>query len=541
MIKPRYRVRAGSASMARFGGNSTAYDAASSTSQELAGWNPSLVDANDASLGARDRIVARVRDLARNDPSAQGGIEKRVNATVGVEMWVSARVNWKALGMTQEAGDALSRQFEQVFTEWANDPWFFCDVEGTLDFGGMVNLAFTHVAREDEACAIIYAREPGRLQKYATQVRIIDPDVLCNPNHEPEQPTLRGGVETDAYGRPIAYHFQQQHPNASVVDARKSQHWVRVPRYSRAGRPQVLHYYGKSRAGMVRGVSKLAAGLSSFKQLSRYTQAEINAQLLAAMLPLFITSKNPSAVADALAPAGDDTQTNMDMRADYHETSDIRFNGVRIPSLFDNESIEAVDTKRKSGDFATFQTSMLRVLAPMFNLTYEQLSNDWGNVNYSSARAALLEIWRGIDADRKSFTRRFCTPIYQAVIWEAVVRGMVQLPPGAPDFVENLTHYTRCRWIGPGRGWVDPVKEAQAAAMRTSAYLTDLETEAAEQGEDVYENMEVAARINRERVRLGLPEPVNPNAPKAGSPGGDQEQEQRSRRQPQRQTEEEEA
>ncbi len=511
MIKPRIRVRAGSASMARFGGTSRAYDASSNDSQELGGWHPSLSEVNDEVGGARDRVTARVRDLERNDPSAFGGVEKNVNATVGTEMWVSSRVNWRALGLTQQQGAELSRQMEQRFTEWSSDPWFFCDVEGELDFGGLIELAYTHVAREDEAVAVIYGTEPSGLQKFGTQLLVMDPDQLCNPPSEPEQAYLRAGVETNRYGRPVAYWFQQQHPNASIVDQRKMARWTRVARYTRTGRPQVVHYFGKRRAGLKRGISKLAAGLRDFKQLSRYNQAELNAQLLSAMLPLFITSKNPAAIAEALAPAGDDNaQSNMDLRADYHEASNINFNGVRIPALFDNESIEAVDTKRSAADFSAFQAASLRRLAPLFGLTYEQLSNDWANVNYSSARAALIEIWRTIDANRKRFTRRFCTPIYQAVIWEAVVRGMITLPPGAPDFVTNLAHYTRCRWIGPGRGWVDPVKEATGAQMRTAAYLTDLETEAAEQGEDVFENMENMARIMEEAKRLGVPVPGVP-------------------------------
>jgi lambda family phage portal protein len=165
----------------------------------------------------------------------------------------------------------------------------------------------------------------------------------------------------------------------------------------------------------------------------------------------------------------------------------------------------------------------LRALAPIFGLTYEQLSNDWGNVNYSSARAALIEIWRTIDADRSEFTIRFCTPIYQAVIWEAIERGMISLPPGAPDFVTNMAHYTRCRWIGPGRGWVDPVKEATGAGMRVDRFFTDAEQEAAEQGEDIMENMENAARLQARAKELGL---AWPGAADPAMAGGDQPEEQ---------------
>jgi lambda family phage portal protein len=526
-VKPRIRVRAGtSGPMAgRFMGTSMAYDAGRTDSQELSTWNPTLSEANDE-LGSRDRIVARTRDIDRNDSIATGGVDTKVAATIGAELWCRAKPDWDALGLTQDQGYDIARQMDRVFTEWANDAWFFNDVEGELTFAQQMELAYTHVVREDEAVAVIYGREPGGIRKYATQVRIVDPDLLCNPYSRPDEAYLRNGVETTVDGRPVAYWLQRHHPNASVVDQSRAQQWVRVPRYTRVGRPQVVHYFGKRRAGLKRGVSKLAAGMTRMKQLDRYTKAEINAQLLSAMLPLFIKSKSPATAAEALAPADDGSAiTYADARADYHETSKLTFNGVRIPALFQDEELDSVDTRRTGADYEKFQAVALRAIAPVFGLTYEQLSNDWGNVNYSSARAALIEIWRKIDADRSRFVTRFCDPIRMAVIWEAVLRGIIVLPEGAPDFVSNIRHYIRCRWIGPARGWVDPVKEANGAKMRVDSYFTDAEQEAAEQGQDLIENMETTARLAAEAKRLGVPWP--PGAAQAApedqpeeSPGG---------------------
>lgn len=502
----------------RFVGTSRAYDGASHDSQELAGWNPSLSEANDE-LGGRDRVVARVRDLVRNDPQAQGGIDRKVGATVGADLWCRSKPNFRALGLTPEQGFELARQMDDVFDEWANDIFFFNDVEGELTFSQQVELAYTHVARESEAVAVIYGYEPGGLRKYATQVLIKDPDLLSNPYNVTDTPYLRNGVETTINGRPVAYHFQMQHPNASVIDIDKAQKWVRVPRYTRSGRPQVVHYFDKNRAGLKRGMSKLAAALKPFKQVSRYTDAEINAQLLSALLPLFLKSKTPQNAAEALAPADDGSTTSYaDARADYHETSKLTFNGVRIPALFQDEELDSVDTRRTGGDMERFVTVALRRIAPAFGLTHEQFSGNWSEVNYSSARAALIEIWRGIDADRSRFTTRFCTPIRAAVIWEAVLRGFITLPPGAPDFLTHMTHYLRCRWIGPARGWVDPVKEATGASMRIEQLLSDREQEAAEQGQDLLDNMETEARLRSDAERLGIPYPGAATAPAADTP-----------------------
>jgi lambda family phage portal protein len=342
--KPRYRGRftsGGQMMSARFIGDSRSYEAGATTSQELATWNPSLTAANDE-LGSRDRITARARDLDRNDSIAHGGIDRRVNATVGAEMWVSPRPDWKALGLTLAQGDVLAEQMRAAWNGWANDPWHFNDVQGELTFSQQIRLAYYHVAREEEAVAVLYGSAPQGIRRFATQVRIVDPDLLSTPSGQAETSRLRNGIEMTVHGRPIAYWFQKEHPNATVRDHADVMKWERVPRYTRSGRPQVVHYYSKRRAGVMRGISKLAAGMRRFKQLGRYTDAEINAQLLSAMMPLFLKSKTPETAYEALAPGDDgEPESYTDQRAAYHEASKLTFNGVRIPALFENEELDS--------------------------------------------------------------------------------------------------------------------------------------------------------------------------------------------------------
>jgi len=63
-------------------------------------------------------------------------------------------------------------------------------------------------------------------------------------------------------------------------------------------------------------------------------------------------------------------------------------------------------------------------------------------------------------------------------------------------------------WMGPPRGWIDPVKEAQAAVLRMDAGLSTLEQECAEQGMDWEDNVYQRA-IERDRFKaLDLPQPT---------------------------------
>jgi capsid protein len=70
---------------------------------------------------------------------------------------------------------------------------------------------------------------------------------------------------------------------------------------------------------------------------------------------------------------------------------------------------------------------------------------------------------------RSTFATGFCTPIYVAYLEEMLARKYVPLPKDAPDFIAMRPAYSRCEWIGPGRGWVDPVKERQGEVLGLDA------------------------------------------------------------------------
>ncbi len=125
---------------------------------------------------------------------------------------------------------------------------------------------------------------------------------------------------------------------------------------------------------------------------------------------------------------------------------------------------------------------------------------DFSKTNYSSARAALLEAWRYFNARRQWMATYWARPVYELWLEEAINRGIVD----APDFYERRAAWTRCKWIGPGRGWVDPVKEAKAAHLRMQIGLSTLEDECASQGLDWEEVLEQLAREKAKIMELGL-------------------------------------
>jgi capsid protein len=147
---------------------------------------------------------------------------------------------------------------------------------------------------------------------------------------------------------------------------------------------------------------------------------------------------------------------------------------VRIPVLQVGDEIKMNASPRPTTAFPLFLTAFLQRVAAARGISYEQLAMDWSKTNYSSARAALNEVWRTISRLFAQFSEQFLDPIRYCVIEEAFDRGYLAPPDGAPDFWELPAAYLNGRWIGPGRGYVDPTKEAEGANMRIDGLLSTL-------------------------------------------------------------------
>jgi lambda family phage portal protein len=154
-----------------------------------------------------------------------------------------------------------------------------------------------------------------------------------------------------------------------------------------------------------------------------------------------------------------------------------------------------------------------RQIGAAVGLPYELALKDFSKTNYSSARAALMEAWRFFTIRRQWLARYWAAPVYELWLEEAVDLGLVD----APDFYENRAFYSRSKWIGMGRGYIDPTKEAEAAQLRMEISISTLEQECAEQGLDWNEVLE-QRRLELARMEeLGLPIP--PPYQKSPAPG----------------------
>lgn len=501
----------------------TAYDAANMFSPEGRDWNAYLASPDVEQNFFRDVIVARIRDLVRNDGWANGAISRILDGVVGGDLRLVAKPDYQALSLQSKTldkqwADEFGRAAEALWRSYSRDPGRWCDGGRRYTVPQLFRLAYRQKLVDGEALGLplwLPERRGFGRARYCTTLQLIDTDRLSNPHLAIDTKYRRAGVEIDDWGAPVGYHIRRAHMG-DWFNAVASVTWDRIDRETEFGRPLVIHDFDSDRPGEHRGAGGLLRPvLTRMKMLSQYDSVELQAAVVNSVFAAYVeSSADLASLQDALnaPPAvgwqhGGQDSPPVPGGGPYADSRLKVGDGV-LPVLRPGEKLVSVDSKRPSTNYPAFENAVIRNLAAALGMTAEQLSQDWSRVNYSSARAALLEAWKTLQRRRHDFGVGFCTPFYSCFLEEAIDRGELPMPAGAPDFVEARAEYSHCRWMGPPRGWIDPVKEAQAAVLRMDAGLTTLEQECAEQGLDWEEVVEQRALERARFDKLKLPHPT---------------------------------
>lgn len=511
------RARALSGGSGQYGG--PPYDAADLYGQHMAAWSPMLWSPDAEINMYRDRIVSRVRDMVRNDGWASGAVTRILDNVVGANLRPIAKPDYRFLAATtgikafdHEWAKEFSRAVDGSWRSWADDELgHYCDASRNMNFGQIVRIAFRHLLIDGDALGVMQWL-PERISygraRYATAVQLIDPDRLSNPQLQFDQMTMRGGVEIDPVtGATVAYHIRKAHAG-DWFSAAQSVTWERIERETEWGRPIVVHDYDGDRASTHRGGAGIFAPvLQRLKMLVKYDGVELDAAIINAIFAAYVESPfDPELVSEAISD-GAAVGAYQDARTSFHDAKKTMLGNARIPILFPGEKINTVSATRPATNFKDFEGAVLRNFATGVGLSAQQVSNDWSDVNYSSARGALQEAWKTLSRRRVDFASGFAAPIRAAWLEEAMEIDDLPLPSGAPDFAQYRGAYSRARWLGPPLGWIDPVDERVGAVIGMDAGFETLEDTCAEQGKDMEEVLEQRAYEIKKFDELGIPRP----------------------------------
>jgi len=455
-----------------------AYRGANSTRLKNA-WTTTSGSADQDILPDLDTLRERSRELNRDDGFACGITESIVTNVVGDGIKPQSRVDPEAVGLSQSAVDEFQKRAEDAWNRWIE----FADLTAAQDFYRLQSLVERKRLEDGDVLAMpLMDGVPG--SDFSLAIQIIEADRLATPTGRTG--SVRGGVEIDSMGRPVKYYIRKAHPgNTTIGNGTASRQFAEVEAFNSQGRRNVFHLFDRERPEQNRGVPLFSSVLSLFHDLSNYVESELVSARVGACYSAFITKSDPAAAMSAAASGA-------------AESDGSRREGLEpglIEYLAPGESVTFGNPTRPGATFDAFVIRILRAIAAGVGISYELVARDYSKVNFSSARAAILEDRRGFRVRQARHVAQFSQPVWEMVLEEAFLRGEL----GTVPFMQNRDAFTNAVWNPPGWQWVDPLKEVQAAEKALSLNLTTLADELSSQGKD-YE--EVLRQVAKERALM---------------------------------------
>lgn len=499
-----------------------AYEGASIWEREVAMWQPSTRSADADMLPQKRMGDARVRDMIRNDGYSKAGVTIHQDNIVGGRYALNAKPNSRILLGKEDLKweEEFQIEAEELFTLYAESDECWIDAGRRHTLTGLVRqVVGMYSAFGENLGTAEWSTEDNAMRAFNTSVRIIDLDRLSTPPDRTGDVYCIAGVQLNSNNVAQGYHIRQAHPS----DYRRSDKvnkWTYIKARKPWGRRVAFHQYDQFRPDQTRGISDMVSGLKELRMMKDYRDAALQNAFVQATYAATIESDLPIAEIFARLGAGN---LGEDMgegvgaamvaymgaaQAYMGDGKQFMLGGTRIPALPAGSKLK-MQPAGQSGALGTeLEQSLLRYMAAILGVSYEQLSKDYSETNYSSARAAMTETWKFMQSRKVMVADRFANMVYRLWMEEALNKGLIfsgryrKLPNFyAPMMAEA---YCQCDWIGAARGQIDELKETQAAVLRAKYNFSTDEDEISRTGKDYRQVYRQRSREKKMRKLLDI-------------------------------------
>jgi len=460
----------------RMFGGTPVYDGTGGGRRALA-WMPSNPGAVAALSLAQDELRAKSRDLVRRNAWAAAGIEAFVANAIGTGI--------KPQSMVQD--QARREAIHSLWWDWCEQ----ADAAGLTDFYGLQALATRAMLEGGEALVRLRYRRTEDGLPVALQIQVLEAEHLPTTMNRdlPGGNVIRAGIEFDRLGRRVAYHLYRSHPNDGLLAPMSSSAGGGGMDTVRVDASEVIHLFRTLRPGQIRGEPWLTRALVKLNELDQYDDAELVRKKTAAMFAGFITRMAP--------------EDNL-MGESAPDANGVALAGMEpgtLQILEPGEDIKFSAPADVGSSYAEFMRQQFRAVAAAMGITYEMLTGDLTQVNYSSIRAGLLEFRRRCEALQHGvIVHQLCRPIWRAWMDQAVLEGALDLP----GYRKDKRQYQSAKWIPQGWSWVDPQKEFNAMKLAIRAGLMSRSEAISGNGYDAEDVDREIAADNARADALGL-------------------------------------
>lgn len=395
-------------------------------------WCTSGASSNLENKYALKTLRDRARDLVRNDPHAARASDLIANNVVG-----------KGIMPQLPEGDLAAS-----WAKWTRST--ACDISGLLNYAAIQRSVMKNTVVSGEIlCKKVLTTDkefPLKLQLLESDYLPIESVLEKKKNNNNR---LVQGIEVDKFGAPQFYHLYKEHPGSGSDEAKEG-----YGQLLRVGRDDIAHIFRPDRPGQLRGVSWFAPVMILAKDFSDFQDAQLLKQKVSALFAGFIKDLD-----------GDLVEDDDDDELEFEPGSLQKLPPGMDISFSDPPTLEF---------YKEFINTVLHSYAAGMGISYEGLTGDLSQVNFSSARMGWLEMNRNFDCWRDQLVN---TQLNNRVLdWFIESQRLVGKSYPPLDYVPN--------WTPPKREMIDPTKEVPAKIKAIRAGLDTFSDSIRERGKD---------------------------------------------------------
>lgn len=429
-----------------------------SKSRRTSGWRAPSTSANSEIDMDLATLRNRSRELRRNDPWANKAIRVITNNVVGCGIRTQI----------QATSERKARAFMDAWKSWAHTT--ACDYEGLKNFMAIQNMVMDAVVESGE---VLIRKRVVSGQQIPIQLQVLESDFLDlnrqNFSTDRNNDVIQG-IEYDNRGKIVAYHIYNQHPGAfNVINGKAAYKTERIPA------DDILHIYLAERPGQGRGVPWCHSVMINLKDLNEYQDTQLMRQKIAACFSVFIH----------------DLESNPDLT----DEDEIELASKVEPGLMEvlppGKDIKFANPPGVE-NYSEYVNAHIRAIAAGYGLSFEALSGDLSQVNFSSARMGWLDMHRNIQTWQKQLIiPQLIEPVFAWFLNASRLGGL------------NPTGVT-AKHLPPKREMIDPTKEVPALIDAIRSGVTSFNDAILETGRDPDEHLEQLKSDKDKIDSLGL-------------------------------------
>ncbi len=424
-----------------------------SNSPRMSNFLASNIGANTSIASNLSTLRGRSRQAIRNNPLAKGAQTTKTANMVGTG--IRPRFNFKD-------DPDLKKETQELWDDSVPET----DWDGNTDFYGQQTIVSNAVFSDGECLAMFRPRSRYSDLAVPLQVQLLEADHLdvAYTTALPNGHKVRMGIEYNKLGKRAAYWLHKDHPGEMYMDNDGTR--IRVPA------SEIMHVFDPTRPGQQRGLPSSSTILVKLHEIDQCVDAELVRRKTTALFGGFI--KTMDAEFNPMDLMGDPINGAADM---------VGLEPGTFPVLNPGQDVVMAEPKDVSGSYTAWMKQQLMDLARGWNITYDQLTGDLSEVNYSSIRAGLLEFRRAIQQEQnKTIIFQFCRPFVQRWIDTAVLTGKLLIP----DYAKAKRRYYRgVTWQPQPWPWIDPYKDIMGEILEMRAGAKNYDMLLTERGLDV--------------------------------------------------------